>query len=80
MVACCFPEGACAGGGLAAGRGPAVDHHRIQHLLRAPPVYKIASLQHLAVVPDHLGDINRIVATVFRSVIVYVAGKALVVG
>jgi hypothetical protein len=55
----------------------AIRHKSIQAFLSPLDVDQVASLKHLAVVPKHLLDIDRIVAAIFRSIMVDIAGRSL---
>lgn len=46
---------------------PAVDHYHIQLSLSAPQIDKVTLLEHLTVVANHLGNVDRIVPTVFGT-------------
>ena len=62
-----------------AGRWPAIDHDRIQLLLGAIQILKVTLLEHLTVVANHLCNVDRIVPTVFRTVVVNIAREFLAV-
>lgn len=51
-------------------RRPAVNHYRVQFLLRLFQVQKVAPLEHFTVITHHLCDVDWIVTTVFRAVLV----------
>lgn len=64
---------------LLASRWSTNDHYRVQPPLGATYVSKVTWLKHLAVVANHLSNVGRIVAAVFRTNIVYIAGKFLTI-
>ena len=51
-------------------RRPAIGHEIVQSPLRMFWVQQIARFQHLAFVPHHLSDIDRIVPAVIGTVVV----------
>jgi len=55
-------------------RRAASDHDRIQLFLSSRDVFEISRLQHLTIVFDHLCDIDGIMTTVLRSIVIDVTG------
>jgi len=65
--------------GLSASWRSAVDHYYVQLFLSASWINKVTLLEHFAVVANHLSDIDRIVPTVFRAVVIDIAREFLAV-
>lgn len=65
------------GPALSAQRGAAIRHEIIQCPLCLFRINKIPGLQHLAFVPHHLIDVDRIVSAVFGAVVINPTDKLL---
>ena len=53
--------------------GSAVAHDDVQFFLRVDLVAQVFAFQHLTFIGDHLGDMSRVMTTIFRAVMVDLA-------
>ena len=65
---------------LPTNRGAAISHEIIQSPLRLFRISKVSGIQHLAFVPYHLIDIDRIVLAVVGAVVIDTTDILVLVG
>lgn len=61
-------------------RGAAISHENIQSPLRLFRISKVSGFQHLAIVPNHLIDIDRIVLALVGTVVIDTTDILVLVG
>ena len=61
-------------------RGAAISHENIQSPLRSFRIRKVSGLQHLAIVPYHFIDIDRIVLALVGAVVINTTDIFVLVG